>query len=310
MSSARAMTLMEWGLLALLSIVWGGSFFFIEIAVAELPPFTIVASRLILAALALHVFIRLTGRRMPGDPKIWGAFAAMGVMNNAIPFSLLVFGQTQIASGLASILNATTPLFTIAAAHFLTDDERLTPNRVLGALLGLVGVAVLIGGDALGGLGTNIWAQIACLGAALSYALAGIYGRRFRRMEVRPMATATGQVTMSSLILLPLVLIVDQPWTLGAPSAGVLAALLALGLVSTALAYIAYFRVLATAGATNLVLVTLMVPVTAILLGVTFLGEALAANHLAGLALIGMGLAVIDGRPLRLAGSWARRKRA
>lgn len=310
MSSARAMTPMEWGLLALLSIVWGGSFFFIEIAVAELPPFTIVAARLILAAIALHVFIRLTGRRLPRSPKIWGAFAVMGVMNNAIPFSLLVFGQTQIASGLASILNATTPLFTIAAAHFLTDDERLTPNRVLGALLGLAGVAVLIGGDALGGLGTNIWAQIACLGAALSYALAGIYGRRFRRMEVRPMATATGQVTMSSLILLPLVLIVDTPWTLGVPSAGVLASLLALGLVSTALAYIAYFRVLATAGATNLVLVTLMVPVTAILLGAAFLDETLAANHLAGLALIGMGLVVIDGRPLRLAGSWARRRRA
>lgn len=311
MAQAKEMTALEWGLLLGLSVVWGGSFFFIEIAVRELPPFTIVATRLILAALALHVFLRLTGRRMPSEPKIWAAFAVMGLMNNAIPFSLLVWGQTQIASGLASILNATTPLFAIAAAHFLTDDERLTPRRLAGALLGLAGVAVLIGGDAMRALHADIWAQIACLGAALSYALAGIFGRRFRRMGVAPMATATGQVTMSSLILIPLVLVLDAPWALPLPSTDVIACLAALGLVSTALAYVFYFRILSTAGATNLMLVTLLVPVTAILLGTAFLNETLATNQLAGLALIALGLATIDGRPVRMIGSWAlRRKRA
>jgi len=309
MAQAKEMTALEWGLLLGLSVVWGGSFFFIEIAVRELPPFTIVATRLILAALALHVFLRLTGRRMPSDPKIWAAFVVMGLMNNAIPFSLLVWGQTEIASGLASILNATTPLFAIAAAHFLTDDERLTPRRLAGALLGLAGVAVLIGGDAMRALDANIWAQAACLGAALSYALAGIFGRRFRRMGVAPMATATGQVTMSSLILIPLVLVLDAPWTLPLPSTGVIACLAALGLVSTALAYVFYFRILSTAGATNLMLVTLLVPVTAILLGALFLEETLAANQLAGLALIALGLAAIDGRPVRMIGSWARRRK-
>jgi drug/metabolite transporter (DMT)-like permease len=222
----------------------------------------------------------------------------MGLMNNAIPFSLIVWGQSHIASGLAAILNASTPLFTVLLAHVLTADERLTPARAVGAALGFAGVAVMFG-DAAGLAGAPVLAQSACLAAALSYGLAGIFGRRFRRLGVPPLATAAGQVTASSLILLPLALAVDRPWTLEMPGAAPLAAVIAVALFSTALAYVVFFRLLATAGATNLVLVTFLVPVTAVLLGWLVLGEVLDWHQVLGTGLVAAGLAAIDGRILR-----------
>ena len=290
----------DWALLAALSLLWGGSFFFVEVALTGLPPFTIVLLRVALAAAALHLFLRLSGLGMPGGRQLWTAFFAMGFLNNAIPFSLLVWGQTQIASGLASILNATTPLFTVVVAHALTRDEKMTAGRLAGVAIGFAGVAAMIGPEALAGLGDDLLAQIACLGATLSYAFAGVFGRRFARMGVAPAQTAAGQVTASSVLLLPLVLLVDRPWSLPAPGPEVWASLAALALLSTALAYILYFRILSTSGATNLLLVTLLIPPTAILLGATILGERLAPEHFAGMALIALGLAAIDGRPVGL----------
>ncbi|MGP1396983.1 MAG: DMT family transporter [Inquilinaceae bacterium] len=291
-----AMTPLEWGLMLTLSILWGGSFFFVGVAVESLPPFTIVALRVGLAALALHLVLRIMGVALPRDGRVWMAFLGMGVLNNLIPFSLIVWGQTQIASGLASILNATTPLFGVLVAHALTADEKLSPARLIGIVAGLAGVTVLIGPELLAGLGDRVLAQVAILAAALSYAFAGTFGRRFKRMGVPPLATATGQVTASAILLAPVALIVDRPWDLAMPGPDVWASLLGLAILSTALAYILYFRILETAGATNLLLVTFLIPVSAILLGALFLGERLAPAHLLGMLLIGLGLAAIDGR--------------
>ncbi|WP_424134806.1 DMT family transporter [Roseomonas chloroacetimidivorans] len=286
----------EWAMLLALAILWGGSFFFNGVAVRELPSVTLVWLRLGVAAMALLLVLRLLGQALPRERRIWAAFLGMGLLNNAIPFVLIVWGQHRIASGLAAILNATTPLFGVLVAHALTPDEKLTLPKVAGVVLGLFGVAVMIGPGVLEGLGHDLPAQLACLGAALSYAFAGIYGRRFRRMGVAPLTTAAGQVCASALLLLPVMLLVDQPWTLPPPGTASWAAVLGVGLLSTALAYWLYFRILATAGATNLLLVTFLIPATAILLGALVLDEKLHAQHLMGMALIGGGLAFIDGR--------------
>jgi len=296
---------LEWALLVILSILWGGSFFFVGVAVKALPPLTLVVLRVGLAALALQLVLRARGLGMPRDGRSWAAFFGMGLLNNMIPFSLIVWGQAQIASGLASILNATTPLFTLVVAHLLTRDERLSGGKLAGILCGLAGVAVIIGPESLHGLGGDLLPQLAVLGAALSYACAGVFGRRFARMGIAPLQTAAGQVSASTILLLPLALLVDRPWQLAVPGLPVWGAVLGLALVSTALAYILYFRLLASAGATNLLLVTFLIPVSAILLGTVFLGERLAAGDFAGMALIGLGLLVIDGR---LAGALGARK--
>ena len=307
-NTATINTVMDWRnwlSLIILSILWGGSFFFVEIAVQDLPTFTIVVCRVVLAALILNLVMVMQGQHMPNPAtaagrRIWAAFLVMGLINNAIPFSLIVWGQAHIASGVASILNATTPLFAVVVTHLMTSDERMTLPRLTGVILGIIGVAVLIGGTALQSLGVNVVAQLAVLGAAISYAFAGTFGRRFKTMGISPIATATGQVSASSLLMLPLVLAVDQPWTLAMPSTGTVLALIALAALSTALAYILYFHILASAGATNVLLVTFLVPVSAIMLGILFLNESLGTKHIIGIALIGAGLAAIDGRLLRL----------
>jgi drug/metabolite transporter (DMT)-like permease len=291
-----SMTTVEWFMLIALSVIFGGSFFFTGVIVQDLPPKTIVFFRVLIAALALHLFMISTGRKMPWNGTIWAAFFAMGLINNVIPFSLIVWGQTQIASGVASILNATTPLFTVMIAHALTTDEKLSPSRITGVIIGFIGVAVMIGGGAIADGVITALAQFACIGAAISYGFAGVFGRRFRQMAVSPYAVATGQVTASTVIMFPLMLLFDQPWTLAAPSLQSIFALLALGLISTAFAYILFFKILDRAGATNLSLVTFLVPVSAIFLGIVFLGEILLLRHLAGLALIIAGLVCVDGR--------------
>lgn len=296
---SRSMGASEWVMLLTLSVLWGGSFFFVEVAVTALPVLTIVVLRVGLAAAALWAVVALLGRPVPRTPSVWLAFLGMGLLNNAIPFGLIVWGQTVIASGLASILNATTPLFTVVIAGLLLADERMTPMKLGGVAVGFAGVVVMIGLDALSSLGIGIAAQVAVLGAALSYALAGVFGRRFRRMGVDPVVTAAGQVTGSTLLIAPLVLALEAPWTLVAPPPAVWASVAGLALLSTALAYILYFRILERAGATNLLLVTFLIPVSAILLGWLVLGERLAPAHVAGMALIGAGLALIDGRLLR-----------
>lgn len=295
----RPMTLSEWAMLVALSVVWGGSFFFNGVAVRELPVFTIVVARVVLAAAILLAILRFRGERLPSGWPVWRAFFVMGMLNNAIPFSLIVWGQQHIASGVASILNAATPLFTVILAHVLTSDEKMNAGKLAGVVIGFSGVSVMIGSDAVHALGTNVVAQLACVAATLSYALSNIYGRRFRTMGVAPMTVATGQVIASSVLLMPLTLVVDRPWTLDAPGMAAAGAVVGLAVISTALAYVLFFRILSTAGATNLALVTFLIPVSAILLGILFLDETLLARHVAGVVLIGLGLAAIDGRPWR-----------
>ena len=297
---AAAMEASEWGLLLALSVLWGGTFFFAKVAVTALPPLTVVLLRVGIAALALLIVIRASGVTVPYDVRLWRDFLAMGALNNVIPFGLLFWAQTEIASGLAAILNATTPLFAVLLAHATRAGERLTAARLSGVLCGCLGVTILVGSDVLHGLGGGIPAQLACLAAALSYAVAGLFGRRFRGISAP--VTAFGQVAASTMISLPLVLALDKPWTLPMPGPQVWGALLGLGLLGTALAYILYFRILVAAGATNLLLVTFLIPVSAILLGTMFLGERLDARHFAGMAMIGLGLAAIDGRVLKFIG--------
>ncbi len=290
----------EWALLVALSVLWGGSFFFVELGLAGVPPLTLVLGRTGIAAAALLLIVRLGGWRMPATPGLWGAFLIMGLINGALPYSLIVWAQVHIDSGPASILNATTPFFSVALAHVLAAGERITANRIAGVVIGFCGVALLMGPEAIGELGLASLSHAAVLAAALSYGCAGIYGRRFRGLP--PIVAAAGQVTGSTIWILPLAIVVDRPWTL-APGPQAWAAILGLSLLSTALAYVIYFRVLGSAGATNVLLVTFLIPVSAILLGAAFLGEPVGETMLAGTALVLVGIVAVDGR------LWFRRRR-
>ena len=311
MSTSPRLSAQDWALLLALSLLWGASYFFSKIAVGSLPPLTVVGTRVVLAAATLLVVCRIAGVALPVER--WRDFLGMGAINNVLPFALIFWAQTEIASGLASILNATTPLITAVLAHVLTRDEKLTAAKLAGVGLGIAGVAVLVGIEALQGLGGSLLPLVACLGAATSYAFAGIFARR-RLKGVPPLAAAAGQLGASSLMALPLVLLVDRPWTLPLLDSATIAALLGLALLSTALGYAIYFRILARAGATNILLVTLLIPPSAILLGALFLAERLEVHQLLGFAVIALGLAAIDGRPLgRVARYWSsasRRRRA
>jgi len=290
------MSSFDWVMLLSLSLIWGGSFFLNAVILTELPTLTLVAARVSLAAIALWGFAAITGRLRGLTPAVWAAFAVMGFLNNAIPFTFIVHAQTSISSGLASILNATTPLFTILVAGVFLSDERFSVIRLAGVAIGLFGVVVMIGTDALDGIGSSVWAQMFSLGAAVSYGFASVFGRRFRRLGIDPIQVAMGQVTMSSLMLWPVAIVLDRPFDLAMPSVTVWGALGVLSVICTACAYILYFKVLERAGATNISMVTFLVPVSAILLGILFLGETLHISHVIGMLLIGLGLIVIDGR--------------
>lgn len=290
------MGLAEWSMLLLLSMLWGGSYFLVEIALLEWSPLLIVAVRVVVAAIVIWGVLLVAGLPVPRSWPAWTAFFWMALLNNICPFLLIVWGQKEIESGLAAILTAAAPIFTVIVAGVWLKDEPITRTRLLGAVLGLVGVVVLIGPSALAGLDSNLLAQLAVLGAALSYAFAGVYARRFPRMNIDPIVAAAGQLLMSSLIMIVLVLVFDTPDPLVQSSARVWIAVGLMAVLSTALAYILYFRLLASAGATNAILVTLLIPVTAILLGAVILDERLEWAHFLGMVVIGLGLAVIDGR--------------
>ena len=293
------MTGFEWMLLVLLSVVWGGSFFFNGIALQEFPTLSIVTARVGLAALALLFLMKMLGQGIQLNRQILKAFFGMSFLNNVVPFSLIVWGQQHIASGVASILNATTPLFTMLVAHWFTTDEKINPRRLLGVLTGMGGVGLMMGLDSMESSGFHLLGQSAILLAAFSYGLAGVYGKRFAQLEIPPLATATGQLCASSMILIPLTLWIDQPWTMTIPSIEGMGSLLGIALLSTALAYVIYFRLLKTAGATNLLLVTLLIPISAIILGVFLLDESLEPQHFSGMAVISLGLLIMDGRLLQ-----------
>ncbi|HBY12767.1 MAG: DMT family transporter [Rhodobacteraceae bacterium] len=291
---------MDWGLLVLLSLLWGGSFLCVGIAVQELPVLTIIALRVSLAALVLWGIALFSGHQLPRGRKTWQAFLALGLLNNVIPFGLIVFGQQTIGAGLAAILNATTPLWTVLIAALFLADERFSKQKLFGVLLGLVGVIVMVGPDSLAGISRNLGAQLAVLGATLSYAFASVFGRRFAAAKISPLHTALGQVTASSFILVPLALMIDTPWASALPSQATIFAILGLAVLSTAGGYLLFFNILERAGATNVSLVTLLIPPSAIAMGMLFLEETLQGIHFIGLALIILGLLSLQGRLFRL----------
>lgn len=291
------MSAKNWGLFAILSILWGGSFLFVEVALEGLSVLTIVWARVAGAALVLAMWLALRGSGFPKGWPAWRALFVMGILNNAVPFTLIVLAQGQITGGLASILNATTPLWTVLVAHIFTVDERITRPKAAGLGLGFAGVLAIAGGG-----GGDLWSVLACLGAALSYGFSGVWGRRFKPMGLAPMQVAFGMLASSTVLLAPLWLVVDRPWAMALPAAGPVLAVVGLSLLSTALAYILYFRLLASAGATMLSLVTFVIPASALGLGIGLLGEVILPRHFIGLALILAGLLAMNGGRLKWRG--------
>lgn len=287
----------DWSLLGLLSILWGGSFFFNSAALRELPPLTLVCLRVAIGAAFLLPLLRLYKLGFPKGIAGWRPYVAMGLLNNALPFSLIVIGQTFIPSGLASVLNATTPLCAVVVMA-AAGEERLEGRRIAGVVVGLVGVTILRGADVewLTGQGIGI---LLCLLAAVSYGFAALVARRWLAGSP-PLATATFQLLSSTAMMAVIALLVDRPWHLPMPGAATWLAVLGSAGLSTALAYIVFFQVLRRSGATNVTLVTLLVPVTAILLGYLVLDEPLSFREIAGALVIGSALLVIDGRVLSL----------
>ena len=299
----------DWLIMLVLAVIWGGAFFFIGVAVRHVPPMTYVWLRVTIAAVALWIFMKARGGSLDLPRQVWGSIVLLAVLNNALPFTLFGWGQTHIASGLASILNATTPIWGVLVAHFFTVDERMNPRKIAGVLLGFGGVATMIGPSLLSDIGSSAVAQLACVGAALSYAFAGVWARRFKRLGISPLSITTGQLTAAAVVMLPVSMIAEHPWTRALPPMSAWAAITALAVLCTAFGYVLYFKLIDGAGATNAMLVTLLVPPVAILLGGLFLGETLAPQDFAGLALIALGLAAIDGRMLRILSERRRRLR-
>jgi len=287
----------DWFRLICLSIVWGGTFLFQGLAVRTMPPLTITFCRVFFAATVFWLLILFTRQHMPRDRHTWGMFFIMGLINNAIPFSLITWEQTHVEGGIASIMNATVSCFAVVLAHFLTKDEKLSVRKAVGVTVGFLGAYVLLRPELDGGISMRGLGEMAGLLASLSLALAGIFGKRFKAQA--PMVTATGMLTCSSVIMLPLIMIVDRPWTL-VPTVGGTGAIAGLVLLSTVVAYVLYFTVLRSAGATNLLLVTLLMPISAHILGAVFLSEPLYLSSVLGMLCILVGLSIIDGRP------WAR----
>jgi drug/metabolite transporter (DMT)-like permease len=294
----------DWALLGVLSVLWGGSFFFNGVALRELPPLTLVFLRVALAAMVLLPLLLTYRIALPATSAAWRPYFTIALLNNVLPFSLIVTGQTYIPSGLASILNATTPLFTVVVMA-AAGDEKLVMRRVLGVLTGLVGVIILRGQDL--GLGTGEGVGILlCLAATFSYGLAALYARR-KLSDSPPLATATFQLLASSLMMAAIAAVVERPWQLPMPGATTWLAMIGLAALSTALAYIVFFQILRRSGSTNVMLVTLLIPVTAILLGYVVLGEQISRREILGALVIGSALLLIDGRVL---GHWPLRFRA
>ena len=292
--AAPAMDLATWGLLLLLALIWGGSFLFGRIAVQEVPPLAVVFFRVALAAVAIWAWLLLRSGLPKITPWFAGAVAGMALFNNIIPFSLIFYGQQEIGSGLASIVNAMTPIWTVLIANALTSDERLSGRKLIGILAGFAGVAVLMGGDALAGLKASAWAQAAVLLATVSYGYAGVYGKRFKGID--PILVAAGQLAASTVMMAAYMLASGTLTDFALPSPTVIWSLVGLALPCTAFAYVLFFTILSRAGATNVSLVTFLVPVSGVLLGIAFLGESLSPWHIGGMALIGLGLLILDGR--------------
>ncbi len=299
--SKTSVSLNDWLLIILLAGIWGGSFLFGRILMIEWPPMTVVFLRVFLAAVTLWLFLWITKKQFPKDVTLIKGILVMGILNNVIPFSLILIGQKEIGSGLAAVVNAMTPIWTLIIANSFTADEKFSKNKIAGITLGFLGVAILIGADFIQGFTASAWAQGAVLGATISYGFAGVWGKRFKRQD--PIIVSTGQLTASSLIMLPLVFILEEPFSLSTPSIEMLISLLALAILCTSFAYVLYFKILSSAGATHASLVTFLVPISAIVLGIIWLNETLTTSNILGMILIILGLALIDGRVLKMLNS-------
>ena len=287
----------DWLLLGLLSILWGGSFFFNGVVLKELPPFTLVFLRVALATLMLLPLLWFYRIRFPAGLSGWKPFVAIGLFNNVLPFSLIVVGQTFIPSGLASILNATTPLFTVAVMT-AAGEEKLQARRIAGVVVGLIGVIILQSDGFMLERGQGLGILL-CLTAALSYGVSALVARRLPS-DVPPLGAATFQMLVSTAMMIVVAGVVERPWQLPMPGPTTWLAVIGLAALSTALAYIVFFQILRSSGATNVMLVTLLIPVTAILLGVLVLGETISLREIVGALVIGSALLLIDGRVQKL----------
>lgn len=292
----KSMTTGAWVSLLALALIWGASFLCFALALRELPVFSVVANRVFWGALALWIYVLARNIPRPARLGQWAALAIMGVLNNAIPFSLIAWGQTHIESGLASILNGTTAIFTVLIAALVFRDEKLTGRKLSGVILASGGALVVVGPEALRNFDIRSLAQLALLGASLSYACAAVWAR-FSLSGLHPVMAATGMLTGSTLIMVPLALFVDGP-PQAVPTATTIAALGFLALPATAVAYLLYYRCLNLAGSGNLSLVTLLVPPTAVFWGAVILHEALSLAAFSGFFLIALGMLVLDGRAL------------
>ena len=281
-------------LLLVLAALWGPSFLFIKIAVAEVPPLTIVLGRVGIGGLLLYGILRLQGRNLPPLGRVWLHFAFAAIVQNAIPFLLFGWGEQYIDSALAAILNGTTPLFTLLLAHMFTSDDRLTPTKTLGTFIGFSGLALLIGPSLLGGVKATTWGLIAVAVASLCYGIAIVYGRRNLR-GLPPLVAPTAQLLLAALFALPLSLVLEQPFNLPAPSWPALGSLLALGAFGTGLAFVVYYRIMEQTSATYVSMVTYLVPVFGVILGVVILNEQLGWNAYLGCALILLGVMIVNG---------------
>jgi drug/metabolite transporter (DMT)-like permease len=288
----------DWSLLGVLSILWGGSFFFNGVVLREVPPLTVVLLRVALASILLLPLLWAYRIRFPKGVSGWTPFIAIGLFNNVLPFSLIVAGQTYVPSGLASILNATTPLFTVVVMA-AAGEEQLHARRIAGVIAGLIGVVILHGGQGFGFAGGQGIGILLCLAGAFSYGLSALVARRLLENSP-PLGTATFQLLASTAMMVVVAGFVERPWQLPMPAASTWLAVIGLAALSTALAYIVFFQILRRSGATNVMLVTLLIPVTAILLGYLVLGEQISPREIFGALVIGSALLLIDGRVLGL----------
>jgi drug/metabolite transporter (DMT)-like permease len=295
--SALRLGAVEWGLIALQSMLWGSSYFFIAVVQAEVPALTIAALRSFPAVAVLLVIVLSLGYRLPATLAEWRLFIGFSAFNTVVPFLLIVWGQSRATGGMAAILNATAPLFGIFLAHVLTHDEKLSWRKAAGIVVGIAGVAVLMGRDLLGGAAADLLARLALLAAPLCYVCANIFVRR-RLGSYPPFVIAVMQMVGALFVAVPLALALDRPWQQPAPSAQAFAAIVGMGVLGSALASLCHFTVLQRAGATNASLVTLIMPLTPVLLGGLFLGERLSPTDAAGAVTIAAALIIIDGRAL------------
>lgn len=291
----KSMNLTDWLLLLLLSLLWGGSFFFNEIVLRQLAPFTLVFARVSLAAIFLWVFIFFSEEKIKISRQLVIASLILGVFNNFVPFSLIVWGQQYIEGGEASIINAAAPLFSAILGQVIRGGEKLTKNRIIGLIVGWMGVFLLVGQSGYSESGRILYGRLAVLGASLCYALGALYGKGF---NFSPKILAAGMLSAAAIYLLPFVIFIDEPWGIQL-HAGTVLSMVSLSLFSTALAYLIYFKLLARVGATNLLLVTFLIPLTALILGLLFLGETPGWRAYLGFGIITAGLLIVDGRFIR-----------